>query len=450
MTKRHPPGPPTRWWGLPMIGEIQRDILGFYKRMQRDYGDSVFMQLGPYRDYSFFHPDQIHEVLIEKAKAFVRFKRPLDVLRQWNGDGVLITEGEQWLSHRRLLQPAFHVKRFGAYADAVVETATQRFHEQAPRETTLDFETTMTDLTTAVICRTMFGTDLGNTVADMRRAVKILSHVAVQEMYQPFTWPDWLPLPGKADKRWAMQTLDQTIRGFIRQRRETGGDSGDLLSMLLLAADDEGDGRRLTDEQARDQCVTIFLAGHDTTAAGLTWLGWVLATHPEITEQAATEVEAVLAGRSPTFADLPRLGVIERLVKETLRLYPPAIAVFARQAVQDVDIGGWTVPRGGIVRLMTYITHHDPRWFPEPHRFDPDRFVPNRSAKLPPCAYIPFGAGPRVCIGQTFAMMEMTLIATLLLQRYHIKPGPEQSTPELNPSMSLRPVGGLRLTLSPR
>lgn len=443
-----PPGPPTPWFGLPKIGEIKSDLIGFYQRLQRDYGDAVFMQLGPYADYSFFHPDQIHEVLIEKAKAFVRFQRPLDVLKQWNGDGVLITEGETWLSHRRILQPAFHIRRFDGYARTVVNAAAEQFHAAVSGETTLDFETAMTDLTTTVITRTMFGSDLGDAMPDLRRAVKILSKVAVEEMFQPFTWPDWLPLPGKADKRWAMNLIDRTVRGFIRQRREHGGDHGDLLSMLLLAADDEGDGRKLTDEQARDQCVTIFLAGHDTTAAGLTWLGWVLATHPEYTEALAAEVNSVLGDRPPTFADLPRLSAVERAVKESLRLYPPAIAVFARQAVKDVEIGGWTVPRGAVVRLMTYITHHDPRWFPNPDRFEPDRFLPDRYAQLPACAYVPFGAGPRVCLGQSFAMMEMTLIAALLLQRYRITPA--QAQPALNPSMSLRPVGGMRLTLTPR
>lgn len=443
-----PPGPPTRWFGLPKIGEIQRDLIGFYQRLQRDYGDSVYMQLGPYRDYTFFHPDQIHEVLIEKAKAFVRFKRPLDVLQQWNGEGVLITEGEKWLSHRRILQPAFHIRRFDAYANAVVETAEKQFATDTSSSATIDFEAAMTDLTTAVISRTMFGSDLGDTMPDMRRAVKLLSKIAVEEMFQPFTWPDWLPLLGKADKKWAIGIIDQTVRGFIRQRRESGQDTGDLLSMLLLAADEEGDGRRLTDEQARDQCVTIFLAGHDTTAAGLAWLGWVLATHPDYTERLAAEVTDVLGDRPPKFADIPKLAAVERAVKESLRLYPPAIAVFARQAGKDVEIGGWTVPQGGIVRLMTCITHHDPRWFPDPERFDPDRFLPERAATLPACAYVPFGAGPRVCIGQSFAMMEMTLIATLLLQRYRIAPA--QSKPELNPSMSLRPVGGMRLTLTPR
>lgn len=450
MNTKRPPGPPTRWFGFSRIGEIQRDVLGFYQRLQRDYGDSVFMQIGPYRDYSFFHPDQIHEVLIEKAKAFVRFERPLQVLRQWNGDGVLITEGETWLRHRRILQPAFHVRRFEAYARAVVEATESQFAAVAGRVTTLDFEVAMTELTTAVICRTMFGSDLGDGLAEMRRAVQVLSKVALEEMFQPFTWPDWLPLPGKAEKRWAMTLIDRTVRGFIQKRRNAGGDEGDLLSMLLLAADDAGDGRRLTDEQARDQCVTILLAGHDTTAAGLTWLGWVLATHPDIAERLSAEIDEVLGDRPPTFADLPRLGAVERAVKESLRLYPPAVAVFARKAVQDVEIGGWTVPKNAVVRLMTYITHHDPRWYPAPERFDPDRFLPERFATLPACAYVPFGAGPRVCLGQSFAMMEMTLIATQLLQRYRLTPADGQTTPALNPSMSLRPIGGMRLTLTPR
>jgi cytochrome P450 len=220
--------------------------------------------------------------------------------------------------------------------------------------------------------------------------------------------------------------------------------------MLLLAVDDSGDGRGLSDEQVRDHSVTIFLAGHDTTAAGLTWLGWALASHPEIAREATAQVDAVLAGRPPTFADLAQLPLIEQIVQETLRRWPPAVSVFARQPVEDVQIGPWQIPKGSVVRAMLYVTHHDERWFPEPHKFDPGRFAPGRIEQLPPCAYLPFGVGPRACIGKAFALMEMGLVTAMLLQRYTIAPAPSQREPGLAVGMSLRPVGGMRLALSPR
>jgi cytochrome P450 len=408
------------------------------------------MRLGPYHDFTVFHPKQIHEVLVEKAKDFVRMGRPLRVLSQWNGAGILITEGETWLRQRRILQPAFQRARLARYAQEVTAAAGATLDRLEREPGPADFEQAMYDLTTAVICRTMFGTDLGDDRREVRRAVQILGDVALREMLAPFTWPDWLPLPGKAAKRWAIRTIDGTARRFIRERRAAGGDQGDLLSMLLLAVDEEGDRKGLSDEQARDNCVTIFLAGHDTTAAGLTWVGWALATHPEIARQATAEVDAVLGGRAPTSADLPRLPLVERVVKETLRHYPPAVAVFARQAAREVEVGGWVIPRGGLVRVLTYVTHHDPRWYPDPDRFDPERFAPGRIEQIPPGAYLPFGLGPRTCIGNQFALMEMTLVTAMLLQRLTLSPARGQQEPSLHPGMSLRPVGGMPLELKPR
>jgi cytochrome P450 len=446
-----PPGPRDGLYGVRLVGRIKADILGSYTDFHHRFGDVVYMRLGPYHDYTFFHPEQIQEVLVAQARHFIRMPGPLKVLRQWNGDGLLIPEGETWLRLRRLVQPAFNTRRFAGYAEVAVTATAKRF-DSWPRQpgSVIEFEQAMTGLTMDIIARTMFGADLKDETAELSRAVRILSEVAVREMMSPFTWPDWLPLPGKAAKRWAMRTIDALVRRFIRERRQDSTDRGDLLSILLLAADEEGDGRRLTDEQARDQCVTIFLGGHDTTAAGLIWAGWALASHPEVASRAAAEVDAVLAGRPPTYADLPRLGYTERVVKEALRHYPPAVGVFARQALQDLEIGDWTVPKGGIVRILSYVTHHDPRWFSEPERFDPDRFAPGQVEQIPPCAYLPFGAGPRVCIGNSFAMMEMTLVTALLLQRFTLAPAPDQGPPKLDPKMSLRPVGGMRLALTPR
>jgi cytochrome P450 len=247
-----------------------------------------------------------------------------------------------------------------------------------------------------------------------------------------------------------MRRLDETVRRFIRERRASGEDKGDLLSMLLLAVDEEGDGGRFTDEQARDQCMTLLIAGHDTTAAGLTWLFYCLARHPQAAARVHQELDVVLGGREPTANDLPRLSYTERVVKETLRLYPPAIAVFTRQAFSDVEIAGYTLPRNSLVQLISYVCQRDPRWFPEPERFEPDRFLSERQRTLPQFAYFPFGGGPRVCIGNTFATMEMTLVAATLLQHLNVEPAAGQQEAQPAALMSLRPKGEVRLRWSRR
>jgi cytochrome P450 len=450
MASSRPPGPRDFTFGIGLVSQLKRDILGFYRRMHEDFGDVVYMRLGPYHDYLFFHPDAIREILVTKAKHFHRMPLPLKVLRQWNGDSVLMTEGDTWLRQRRILQPAFHQSRFPRYADEVTNAVNPIFDRFAASSTAIDFEASMTELTTAVVCRTMFGTDLSSHQQQIHRAVQVISKVAMQEMLSAVHLPDWLPLPGKREKRDAIATLDQSIRRIIRQRRESAQDRGDLLSMLLLAVDEEADGRGLTDEEVRDNCVTIFLAGHDTTAAGLTWLGWILASKPDIAKRASQEVASVCGDRLPTFSDLPQLSYLHRVIKETLRHYPPALAVFARQAIDEVEISGWTVPKGSIVRVITHTVQHDPRWYPDPERFDPDRFSPERFDQIPQQAYLPFGLGPRACIGSTFAMMEMTLVACMLIQRFRLVAAPGQETPELHPGLSLRPRGGLRLSLMSR
>jgi cytochrome P450 len=262
--------------------------------------------------------------------------------------------------------------------------------------------------------------------------------------------PDWLPFAWQRRKRWAMKLLDDFICGIIRQRRASGEDRGDLLSMLLLAVDEEGEGGGMTDEQARSEAMTLLLAGHDTTAAGLTWIFYLLAQHPEVESRVIDELEQVLGGRPPTAADVPRLAYTERVIKEALRLYPPAIAVVARQAAADVEIGGYLIPKGSIVRAFSYILQHDARWFPDPERFDPERFAPGNVEKIPQFAYFPFGGGPRVCVGNTFAMMEMTLVTATILQRCRLNLSPTQGPVELLQSMSLRPRGGLQMTVAPR
>jgi cytochrome P450 len=450
MPTRFPPGPRDWTFGLSQLRKMKHDVLGYYTELHRRYGDVVFLRFGPYQTYVFFHPDAVREVLVAKAKQFRRFERPMQVLAQWNGNSVLITEGDEWLRQRRMVQPAFHVRRFEHYASCMVARTQNRLDRWLKTiETAGGIETEigkeMTDLTLEIIAKTMFDAEISADASDLGRAVAILSEIAVKEMESPWTLPDWLPLPEKRRKRWAMRRLDETVRRFIRERRASGVDKGDLLSMLLLAVDEEGDGGRFTDEQARDQSMTLLIAGHDTTAAGLTWLFYCLARQPETAALVHQELDAVLGGREPTASDLPRLRYVERVVKETLRLYPPAIAIFMRQALADVEIAGYTLPRNSLVQMFPYVCQHDPRWFPEPETFDPDRFLPDRQPPLPPFAYFPFGGGPRICIGNTFSMMEMTLVAATLLQHLKVELAPGQQEAQPVALMSLRPKGEVRL-----
>jgi cytochrome P450 len=244
--------------------------------------------------------------------------------------------------------------------------------------------------------------------------------------------------------------VDRLIRDIIRERRTAGVDRDDLLSMLLLAVDEEGSGGGMTDQQARDEALTLFLAGHDSTAAGLTWTWYLIARHPAVAGRLTEEVETTLAGRPPAWDHLPQLTYTEAVIKESLRLYPPNWGTFPREAVDDVELGGFVVPKGCQVLVSPYVLHHDPRSFPDPDRFDPERFLSERAESIPQFAYIPFGAGPRVCIGATFALMTMKLVLATVLQEYRLALAPGQGEPEIEALLVLRPDGGLRLTVSRR
>jgi cytochrome P450 len=453
MPTRRPPGPSDRLFGLTQLRELRTDLLGYYTRLARDYGDIVYVRLGPIRNFLFFHPEQIREVLVTKARHFVKLPRLRQILANLDGDGLVFSEGDFWLRQRRLVQPAFHAGRLAGYARSMVELTDSllkrwRLETGERGAVDVDFESAMTELTLAIVSATLFGSEPGAGPAELGGAVAALSEIFMQEVQSPVLLPDWLPLPHKVRKRRAIQSLNRTVDRIIRERRATRADRNDLLSMLLLAVDQEGDGRGMSDHQARHEAMTLFIAGHDTTAAGLTWVGYVLSTQADVARRAASEVDAALGGRPATYEDLPRLGYLERVVKETLRLYPPAIGVFARQATSDVDIGGYIVPKGSMVQILSYVTQRDPRWFPDPERFDADRFQAGRSDSIPAFAYFPFGGGPRVCIGNQFAMTEMVLLAATLLRQVRFELAPDQGPITLKPQLSLRPAGGLRLKLS--
>lgn len=440
------------------LRRMERDFLGFWRDAHARHGDAVYVRFGHLHYYSFQHPAQIREVLVEKADAFVRWERHIEILAQLHGQSLLITEGAQWRQQRRMLQPGFSPKRFGAYARQMTEAIADTL-DALPAGAALDFEHTMNMLAADVIVRTMFGARFADPVpgmdtAQVERAVRTLVDAGYREMFLPFALPGWLPYPGRGAKRAALALLDDLVRAHIARRRAAPDAGDDLLGMLLAASDEEGEGAMLGDDGVRDQLMTTFLAGHETTAAALTWAGWALAAHPDVAARAATEVDRVLGGRTPGHADVGQLPYLGTVVKEVLRLYSPSPGVLARRATRDVEIGGWLLPEGSLVSILAVLPHGDARWFAEPGRFDPDRFALDGEeagqAGIPRGAYLPFGTGPRVCIGNSFATVEMTLALAMLLQRFTLRPAPGQAAPVPRMGVTLRPAGGMRLLLERR
>jgi cytochrome P450 len=442
MKTRYPPGPRDRFFGLTIGLRSLREPLPFLQEMARRFGDMVHIQVGPIHSYLINHPDLIRAVLITQGKSFRKWERQTRVFRKIDGNGLINTEGDFWLRQRRLIQKAFQQRRLSRYAEMVVEL-TQRRLNSWTAGATLNFDSEMSLLSLEITGATLFGVDLRERADWLGEVAEVLRETFIREFLAPIPLPDWLPLPSKRRMRRAIQQLDSFITGIIRDRRASGEDKGDLLSMLLLAVDEQGDGTGMTDQQARDEAMTLFNGGHDSTSAALAWTCYFLARHPEVQNRLHAEVTAVLGERAATFADLPRLTFADSVVKETLRICPPTSALFTREAITDVEIGGYPLARGSLVALSPYVTQHDPRWFPEPERFDPDRFQPGRVESIPEYAYFPFGAGPHVCIGNTFAMMEITLVVATLVQRFQLElaPGQDNVVPELK--VSLRPKGGV-------
>lgn len=445
-----PPGPKGRFFGLSLARDFAHDPLGFITLIGRTWGDIAYFRMGPVRAAFINHPDLIREILVTKAKAFCKQRRTLDALRQVDGEGLVITEGDFWLRQRRLLQPAFSQKRMGRYAELIVER-TRRAVDGWRAGQQLEVVDEMTRLTVEIIAKVFFDVELTGKAARLGEAVRILSEAFYDEVSYPVKLPDWLPLPGKRRKRWAIRTLHDLIDGIIRERRAAGNiDRGDLLSMLLLAVDVEGDGTGMSDRQARDEAVTMFNAGHDSTAAALAWIWYLVAKHPEVELRLAEESRRVLGDRPAAADAIPQLNYTECVVREALRLYPPVWALFGRVAIQDVDVGGYTLPRGSEVFMFPWEIQRDPRFFENPLDFDPQRFLPGRIENIPPYGWLPFGAGPHICIGQSLALAEMKLILSTVLQRYRLKFAPDQPHEvEPEPLLAIRPKGGLRMIVTP-
>jgi cytochrome P450 len=438
------PGHPTRWGGLPVLLAMRRDYLAVIDA-QRSLGDLVRQQVLGERAVDVFDPELVRTLMVEHADALVRWARGPEVFAGLMGQSVLVTEGATWQRQRRMLMPAFAPKRVAGYAALMTEAAATGLDAVRPGEMAMD--ALFSHLTMDVISRTLFSTPIGQDTAAAAAAVQVLSETALREMFWPVTLPDWLPLPGKAAKRHASRLLHGLLAQHINARRAAGGGGDDLLGRLMALRDD-ATGEALSPQEVYDQCMVSFQAGHETSATALLWWSWLLAAHPEAQARAQAEVDAVLQGRSPG-ADAAALPWLSATLKEAMRLYPPVAALMTRRLVRAVTVGGVTLPARTLVRVTPWLLHRDPRWWPEAEAFRPERFLPGAPDDIPRGAYIPFGLGPRVCLGQHFAVLEMTLIAALLLQRFTLAPVGD-TPPEPRMAVTLRPEGGLRLRLTAR
>lgn len=443
-----PPGPSGGFLGLPLANRFKADPIGFLVQMHRDYGDVVHLRMGPIRFFLLFHPDLVREVLVTQGKSFTKARRQMRALETVDGQGLVVSDGELWQRQRRLVQQALRPARLEGYA-RLMASETERFLAAWKTEASLDLAAAITDLTLRIIGRTMFGVDMSERAESVRTAVHTLSEILTAEFGAALPLPDWAPLPSKKRKREALTVMNGLVESIIAERRGLAEPREDLLSILLTAVDEEGDRGRMSERLVRDEAMTMLNAGHDTTSSALAWAFYLIARDPEVEENLVAEIRAVLGDGPATLEKVAKLAYTERVVKETLRLYPPAYALFAREALEETRIGGFRVPKGSWIYLSPYVPQHDARFFPEPETFDPDRFAPGRAEAIPQYAYFPFGGGPHVCIGQQFAMMEMKLVLASILQRFRVRVlEPHRVEPEQ--LFSLRPKGGLPVEVRAR
>ena len=448
-TAQVPPGPR----GNPVlgsIGDIYRDRLRFVLDVAGIYGDVALYRVAHMRMYQVSSPEGVGRILHDNHRNYSKDVATFGTLKLFLGNGLFTSDGDFWRRQRRLAQPAFHRRRVAAFGGLMTDATLEmldRWRPYADQGQPLDVGAEFSRLTMEVVTRALFSTSIEGDISTVGGAIATL----LDDVTFRFTFPFYPPLrvPTPRNRRFlaARAALDEVVYGIISGRRRSPGEHDDLLA-LLMEARDEDTGEGMSDKQLRDEVITLFLAGHETTANALTWASYMLSTHVDVARRLQAEVNEALEGRIPTALDLPRLPYTRMVIDETLRLYPPAW-ITNRRAIEADTVCGYRIPADAMLSISPYVTHRDPALWENPEGFDPDRFSPERAAGRPHYAYFPFGGGPRQCIGKGFALMEATLVLALLYQRcdMHLVPGRKVETEAL---ATLRPRNGMWMRAHPR
>jgi len=437
-----PPGPGGSTFAF-LFGDRRRDPLAFFTKIAREYGDVSQLRLLNFRTLFINHPDDIEDVLVNKARKFEK-GRVMKANMRLFGEGLLTSEGDFWLRQRRLAQPAFHRARIAAYGATMVEYAERAMRGWKSGEVR-DIHEDMMEITLQIVGKTLFNAELTRDAKEVGETMEVLLKLAA-DFGKSILIPLWVPTPRNLRARMGIRRIEKIIGRIIAQKRAEASDTGDLLSMLLAVRDE--DGSRMTDKQLRDETITLFLAGHETTANALSWTIWLLAQNPAAEKKFFDELAGVLNGRAPNVEDMPKLTYAANILTESMRLYPPAWGM-ARLVKEEVEVAGYKLVPGNGVACAQWVVHRDARWFDEPERFVPERWEGDLAKRLPRFAYFPFGGGPRQCIGNSFALMEATLILATIAQKFRFKLVEGHPVKPLA-SITLRPQHGIRATLEAR
>ncbi|HEY7391399.1 MAG TPA: cytochrome P450 [Bryobacteraceae bacterium] len=450
MKRTYPDGPRINL-PLAVIGQMLPqwfpfDPLAFTLGIAQNYGDIAHYKLGALHVFQLNRPELVRQVLVEQAEKFVKPGLVKRAFRPFAGAGLFTSDGALWRRQRKLMQPAFQHRQLATYAGVMTEHAERVMNSFVDGEIR-DIRAEMTKLTLGIVVRSLFGADITREASEISPLMVSILDATNQRLNTILRIPSWVPTLRNLREKRAVNKLEAVLQVLIRTRRVSSENRDDLLSVLLRATDGES-GAQMSDQQLRDELMTLFLAGHETTASALTWTWYLVAQHPEVETRLAGELQRVLAGRTPSVDDLAKLPYTEMVLREAIRLYPPAPGV-AREPIEDVSIGGYDVPKGSIVTINMYALHHDGRFFDDPERYDPDRFAPGWEERIPRYAYLPFGSGPRVCIGNGFAMMEARLILASMAQRYRLS---LESGEPVRPVqlVTIRPAGPVRMRISRR
>ena len=451
MKNRQPPGPKGHWL-LGNVLDFLDDPLGHQRRIAAEYGDIVRLRTFIWQAYFINHPDYVKYVLQDNARNFSKQMGEYKRLGWVLGDGLLTSDGDHWLRQRRLMQPAFHRSRIEGYGRLMTQATVEMLDDWTTATAPLDIAAEMMRLTLRIVSEALFDLDISGQANLIGDSFHIVNEYLSQVAENPLSPPRWFPNQRNRQFNQAVRSLKQAVDEIIAARRQRPGDSGDLLAMLMAARDEET-GEGMSDQQLRDEVMTLMLAGHETTANALSWTFYLLSEHEAVWQKLQAELDQTLRDpatgrpRLPTVADLAQLPYTRQIIEEALRLYPPAWSI-ARMTVADDQIGEYPIKAGTAVYISPYAIHRHPAFWNNPDTFDPDRFTPERAAGRPRYAYIPFIGGPRQCIGNNFAMIEAQLILAAVSQRYRLKMVPGHPVVP-QPLITLRPQYGLKMTLAP-